>query len=126
MARHENKLSARTVAALARSGRYSDGGGLYLKTDGKRRRWLFRYVFNGRVKEMGLGPASTVSLAAARKARNKWRAVFNDGGDPLEARKEENRAQKGKRTFGEIAGALIAAKESEWRNAKHRAQWRMT
>ena len=29
-------------------------------------------------------------------------------------------------TFGEAADALISSKESEWRNAKHRAQWAMT
>ena len=29
-------------------------------------------------------------------------------------------------TFGQAADALLAAKESEWRNDKHRAQWRMT
>src|SRR5262249_38658471 len=29
-------------------------------------------------------------------------------------------------TFGQVANAYIAAHESGWRNAKHRAQWRST
>jgi integrase len=125
MARQENKLSARTVAALKASGRHSDGGGLYLKIDGNRRRWVFLYTWNGKRKEMGLGGAE-VPLADARKARNKWRTILNGGCDPLDARETERRALGAKKTFGEVADDLIAAKSSEWRNAKHRAQWRMT
>ena len=29
-------------------------------------------------------------------------------------------------TFGHVAAAFLAAKETGWRNAKHRAQWHMT
>jgi hypothetical protein len=42
-----HKLSARTVAALTRPGRNSDGGGLYLfisrNSEALRQRWVFRY-----------------------------------------------------------------------------------
>ncbi len=32
----------------------------------------------------------------------------------------------GKQTFGQVADALVEAKQAEWRNAKHKAQWKMT
>jgi hypothetical protein len=32
----------------------------------------------------------------------------------------------GKPTFGHTAASLLDAKESEWRNEKHRGQWRRT
>jgi hypothetical protein len=69
MAGKLHKLSARTVAALTKPGRHSDDGGLYLFVlrDSKalRRRWVFRFAWAGRTREMGLGSASTISLAEA-------------------------------------------------------------
>ena len=57
MARTRNKLAARTVATLSAQGKHSDGGGLYLRIDGVagsiRRRWVMRYVWRGRTREMG-------------------------------------------------------------------------
>src|SRR5450631_2867743 len=35
MARTRNKLTARTLASLSKPGKYSDGGGLYLRIDGE-------------------------------------------------------------------------------------------
>lgn len=121
------KLSARTVATLTRPGWHGDGAGLYLRISGDgRRRWVFRWARGGRVKEMGLGPASTVSLAQARERADAARRDLAGGRDPIEARDAAKKPPPGKPTFGEVADALIAAKESEWRNPKHRAQWRMT
>jgi len=66
MARSLHKLNARTVATLKAPGRHGDGGGLYLSIskDG-RRRWVFLYNQNGKLREMGLGPAQEVPLALA-------------------------------------------------------------
>src|ERR1019366_1628265 len=130
MIRTRNKLSARTVASLSRSGRYSDGGNLYLRigpADGThRRRWIFRFVWRARTREMGLGGYPEVSLADARKARDDAEKLARAGQDPIGMREGERRALIGKPTFGQIADAVIEAKESEWRNEKHRAQWKMT
>jgi integrase len=49
-----------------------------------------------------------------------------DGVNPIEAKREARRLTAKTPTFGEVADALIDAKQSQWRNAKHRAQWRMT
>ena len=36
------------------------------------------------------------------------------------------RAKAGRPTFGQVADDFLSAKQSEWRNARHRAQWEMT
>jgi hypothetical protein len=70
-----HRLSARGVATLSAPGRHADGGGLYLSIskDGAaiRRRWVFLYRRHGRLKEMGLGGAMTVTLAQARELANR-------------------------------------------------------
>lgn len=91
-----------------------------------RRRWVFRYPWNGRVREMGLGPASTVPLARARELADVARRNVADGLDPIALREAQRESLSDKPTFGEIADALITSKEAEWRNAEHRRQWRVT
>jgi integrase len=130
MARARNKLTARQAVALSEPGRHSDGGSLYLVIDGEgaavRRRWLYLFPWNGKRREMGLGGYPVVSLADARKARDEAERLVREGIDPIANRDASRIAQAGKPTFGEIATTLMDAKASEWRNAKHRAQWKMT
>jgi integrase len=136
MARELNRLSARTVTTLKKPGRHSDGGGLYLaiSKDGRtlRRRWTFLFRWKdtratkSRLVEMGLGAANAVTLAKARELAAECRAALAAGINPRDKRDAERDAQKGIPTFGEVADALIEAKESGWRNAKHRQQWRNT
>jgi integrase len=130
MAGKLHKLSARTVAALTKPGRHSDDGGLYLFVlrDSKalRRRWVFRFAWAGRTREMGLGSASTISLAEARRRAADARREVAVGGNPIESRDAARKIEQGRKTFGECATALIAAKQPEWRSAKHRLQWRST
>jgi integrase len=67
-----------------------------------------------------------VSLAQARDKARDARKMLEAGKNPIEAKRQAAIIEAGKPTFGAVADALIAAKESEWRNEKHRAQWRMT
>jgi hypothetical protein len=89
MNRNIHKLSARAVATLTKPGRHSDGGGLYLfiSKDNKalRRRWLFRFTWQGKVREMGLGSATQTSLAEARAKAAEARREFA-AKNPIEAR----------------------------------------
>lgn len=66
------KLSDRMVKTMRDLGRYADGGGLYLqvgRTGGPS--WLFRFMRNGKAREMGLGALESRSLAvASAEARN--------------------------------------------------------
>jgi hypothetical protein len=46
--------------------------------------------------------------------------------DPIEAKKAASEAGKARKTFGQCAGALMAAKGRAWRSERHRTQWRWT
>lgn len=122
-----NKLSARGLAAATKPGRYGDGGGLYLVVapDGSRK-WVFRFAWNGRQRDMGLGAVRDVSLAEARTEANAARAHVRAGRDPIAERDRTRHSASGVPTFGEIADQLIEGIEHGFRNEKHRAQWRMT
>ncbi|MDY0242016.1 MAG: Arm DNA-binding domain-containing protein [Rhodospirillaceae bacterium] len=67
MAREIKKLSAVAVRNLNRPGLHADGGGLYLQvTERGAKTWIFRFMLNGRRRDMGLGTLHTISLAEAR------------------------------------------------------------
>ena len=56
MARTLNRLSNFRVERAKRPGMYADGGGLYLRVaEGGSKQWIFRYVINGRLRDMGIG-----------------------------------------------------------------------
>jgi integrase len=131
MARSFNRLSAVAVRGLTRKGYYHDGGGLYLQVTAKgAKSWIFKYMLDGRAREMGLGPEHAVSLADARKRATECRRLCADGVDPIETRRAEHDRKKLEAakavTFDACAAAYIEAHESRWRNAKHRDQWRNT
>jgi integrase len=115
------------VKKLAKPGRHGDGGGLYLAIDGKgRKRWLFLYRDRRtkRLREMGLGGFADTTLAAAREKAQRARDHLKAGRDPIAARALSQASQVP--TFGEVADAYLAAREGQWRNAKHRWQWNMS
>src|SRR5262245_46405836 len=93
MARTINRLTDVQVRS-AKPGMHADGGGLYLRvTDTGAKGWVFRYAVNGRERYYGLGSLNTVSLADARQAAQKCRAMRLDDTDPIEARKAKRAAQ---------------------------------
>ncbi len=128
MARTLNRLKAKQVEALG-PGRHADGGGLYLDRDDQgRSRWLFMWTRNGKRREMGLGPAGPngVSLASARSKASAARDTVLRGADPIDERKAAAAGPARVWTFGDLADDFVAALSPQWRNEKHRAQWRMT
>ncbi len=124
------RLDPMTIKGLG-PGRHADGGNLYLlvKPDG-RKTWLFRYRdrITGKPRDAGLGPLADVKLTLAREKAHAMRLQLLDRIDPLTAkheRKEAERAERAKRvTFGWCLDRFLAMNEAEWRNDKHRAQWR--
>ena len=88
------------------------------------RKWVLRYLWQGKPREMGLGSFPEVSLADAREKALAERRLTRLGVDPIAERKKA--AEKSIPTFGECADDFVMAKQSEWRNDKHRAQWAMT
>lgn len=126
-----HRLSGTQISGKRERGRYADGGGLYLQvgpTGGKS--WLFRFMLNGKAREMGLGPLNTLDAAQARAAAAECRRLVLAGNDPIEAR-NAGRTQalieaSRSKTFKECAKAYIEAHQSGWKNAKHAAQWSAT
>jgi integrase len=116
------RLTARKVET-AKPGVYVDGQGLRLIVGATRtRKWVFRFMRRGRSQEMGLG-GSDVSLAVARERAADARRALAAGQNPIDAARL---AKVHQATFGRVADEFVAAKQSEWRNDKHRAQWEMT
>ncbi|WP_424774865.1 tyrosine-type recombinase/integrase [Novosphingobium sp.] len=121
----------------ARAGRHADGGGLHLlvKETGARS-WVYRFMLQGKSRDVGLGAAGQggITLADARDARDALRLKVKAGIDPLEERQREatealaasQAAKVAGITFMAVAEAHIAANEDSWRNDKHRQQWRNT
>ena len=93
MSRARHKLSASKVKNTE-VGTLYDGGGLQLeKTSRTSGKWIYRYSYMSRRRDMGLGPYPSISLANARLARDQWENVKSNGRDPFEVR-EEKLAQK--------------------------------
>jgi integrase len=123
LARQINRLSARKVATITKTGRHADGGGLYLSiSNNGGKRWVFLYRRNARLREMGLGGSNTVSLARARELASDARLALSRGLDPIGARLKT----EGVMSFGECAKGYIEANKAGWRNAKHATQWQNT
>jgi integrase len=123
MARRISKrLTSRTVDT-APPGKHADGEGLYLVVaPGGARKWVFRYMRDGRAREMGLGKATGAGLADARRKTAEARAKLMDGLDPL----SEKAKTAGVPTFGELADEVRKSLSAGFRNEKHRAQWKST
>src|SRR5258706_5641961 len=85
-----HKLAPRFIETVRKDGLYGDGGGLWLqvRSSGRARSWIFRYVMHSKARVMGLGPLDTIGLAEARERARACRQQVHDGIDPLDARKE--------------------------------------
>ena len=130
------KLTTKTAEALTLKGRHTpgrhtDGDGLHLhvRATGEAS-WVLRYRLHGGQRDMSLGGFPQVSLKAAREAAMAARVLVKRGRDPIRERhrtaQEAAEAASRGRTFQAAAEALLEARAAEWRNAKHRWQWRAT
>jgi integrase len=121
----------------AKAGRHADGNGLHLlvKESGARS-WVYRFMLNGKSRDIGLGAAGPggITLADARDAATALRLQVKSGVDPLDQRQRiaaealaaAQAAQIAGITFKSVAETYITANEGGWRNDKHRQQWRNT
>jgi integrase len=131
MARGTGRLTALAVERAKRKpGMHADGGGLYLQVTPNGASWVYRFMLNGRAREMGLGPLALYSLQEARGKALDARRLRHAGVDPVEARQAE-RAQRRLLeakaiTFRQCADAYIKTHRAGWRSAKHAGQWEAT
>jgi integrase len=116
---------------MTQPGHYADGGGLYLQVSRfDTKSWVFKFTVNGRTRGMGLGPIHTLSLAEARAKCTELRKVVAEGRDPVEernaARLEAVAEASNSITFKDGIDRYLAKKDIEFKNDKHRKQWRST
>jgi integrase len=115
--------------------RLPDGGNLYLQvtrslSEGFNRNWIFRYELDGKRHDLGLGPAHTVGLKAARAKAAELRMQIYDGIDPklerdeLKAERKAKLAAEIKRmTFAQCWAAFYKIHAKDWHHPKHHKQW---
>jgi integrase len=135
MPKHAKPLTAAKVRT-APPGSYTDGLGLMLVVqETGSAQWQFRFRFGGKRRDMGLGPArglDAVSLAETRQHAAEARALVRAGVDPVQTRRAAKAGGKEADeeelviTFAKAAAVYLDTHEAGWKNAKHRAQWRMT
>lgn len=129
MPKKARELSVLAVRRIRDPGMHAVGGvpGLHLQvTESGARSWVLRTTVGARRREIGLGGFDDVSLATAREKARDTRAKIGQGIDPVAERRRRRMAHTRVLTFDEAASRMLDAKESEWRNAKHRRQWATT
>ncbi|GLS33747.1 Integrase [Mesorhizobium albiziae] len=133
------ELSALAVKNLKHPGSATPGNavfavggvaGLMLQiTPGGGRSWLLRTMVNGKRREIGLG-GHDVSLGEARERARATKGEIRNGIDPLQQKRDRRKAAiaaaKRHLTFRDAVDKFLAATEVEFRNEKHRKQWRST
>lgn len=132
------ELSALAVKRLTHPGHdnnatYAVGGvsGLLLQiTPSGARSWHLRTTIGARRRHVGLGSYPEVSLAEARERAKEAKGAVRRGVDPIEQRRAAAAAlaasQKRGLTFSQAVDRFLGSKLDEFRNEKHRKQWRAT
>lgn len=147
MAKTSKRLTDRGLRGVLLEGRHADGDGLYLVVAASgARSWIFRHMYKGRRRDMGLGSFADVSLVQARDACEEARRAMKKGADPLAARTSPQLPAKsigavralgseprspgandGTNATGASLGqcwiAYVEAQEGGWRGRKTKDSW---
>lgn len=126
MPRKAKEMSAVEVRKIAHPGTGGNrnvavGGvdGLLLQvTPTGGRSWLLRATVKGKRRQIGLGSYPDVTLAQARERARGVKDLIWQGIDPL--------AEKRRLTFAQAMEKTLEARTAEFRNEKHKKQWRST
>lgn len=123
-----HKLTATAIRAFG-PGTYQDGAGLMLVKTETGGFWRWRFQADKRRRDMGLGAWPDLSLAEARKARDRWAAVLAQGIDPLAEReriRDDERAHAARHdpTLAEAVDEVFAAIQPTLRGGGARGRWR--
>lgn len=114
-------LTHAQVSRPLQSGRYFDTTAhlhLLVKTNGTKY-WVYRYVDNGKRRDLGLGRYPQVSLADARAIANEYNLRLTRGEPPRPVEVPLQQAT----VFKVFAQEYIDLHRAEWRNEKHASQW---
>ncbi len=127
----QNLTQTSLRSLIKKTGRHSDGGGLYFRViGGGKSYWTYRYRVGGKERETSIGPYPEITLDEARNRHAALRKqVRTDKIDPLAQKRAAKAAiatPSVKPTFGQCADAHVAAHEASWRSPKSAEAWRMT
>lgn len=131
MPKKAKELSAVEVKRLAKViGFHAVGGvaGLHLLVSAPQASsWILRTMLAKKRTDLGCGPYPEVGVAQARVKAAEFRELIRQGIDPREQRKAAQAALQAAQakalTFKEAATQFHETKQTEFRNAKHRADW---
>ena len=131
MPRQIHRLAATKVDKTETPGMLADGGGLYLRVaKSGSKSWIFRFMLDGKAREMGLGSFTIIGLKKARQKAANCREQLDAGIDPINQNKadaSERRLNAAKaNTFDQCAEAYIDSHKASWSNTKHVSQWKST
>lgn len=138
MPRIAKELSALDVKRLQHPGKgrnvtFAVGGvtGLYLQiTPNNGRTWILRIKVGDARREIGLGGYPDVTLSMARDRAREAKDKIRQGIDPIEERKAAKAAlaaaQRRGLSFADAVDKYLTAKLDQFKNPKHRQQWRNT
>ena len=122
------------IRNLKIKGRYTDsatqGLNIQVKANGAKY-WTFRYLYQGKRHDLGLGTYPAITLKDARARATAARNEINQGSRPTAKWKptapvNQPAEPENRPTFSTFAKSCIESKKAEWRNAKHGAQWYAT
>ena len=133
MPKQARELSALEIKRLTKPGHHAAGGvsGLLLQvTKTGARSWILRTIVGAKRRDIGLGGYPDVTLAQARTNARELKEQIRSGVDPVKQRQAAKAAlisANGKLIcFADAAHKFLATKRSEFKNAKHAAQWQTT
>src|SRR3546814_15020767 len=111
----------------AKSGSHVDGGGLRLlvKESGAKS-WVYRFMLNGRTRDIGLGPAAgvdAIALSAARDLASALRLKVKAGIDPLEERQREAAEALAAAQAAQVAGGAEKRRVGKEGGRTGRSRW---
>ncbi len=113
-------LAIRRAKPAAKPFKMGDAGGLYLLvTPAGGKLWRLKFRVAGKEKLLSLGGWPEVSLAVARKERDKAREALATGADPAREKQQAKHRAKvsANNTFGEIAQEFIDKRRREGMSA---------
>lgn len=124
MAYSKDKLSVKKINTLP-AGTHGDGGGLWIrKHPNGKASWIFRYRLHNRPRQMGLGSFPAVSLAAARKERNKWSECVAHGKDPqLEKELQLSEIRSNLVSLSDVAEDAYKARKMDLKEGGKAGRW---
>lgn len=123
-----SQLTYAFISKEIKPGRYFDGrSGLHLLVRSNQSKyWVYRFQYQNKRQDMGLGVFPRVSLSDARRLAAEARVQIGNGINPIKLRQERSRKAEPVMDFKTFATDFISAKQPEWKNEKHAKQWLST